>query len=213
MEVLHILPCYAEVRGIKLVQHIELLAHQIASEADGPRAIIVVDIAIYLVFIEPLSEQMPNNDVYFWTSGVVCEASRVGHHATIHCNSSLPTEHFETSELPNDAKHDFASAAHLGQRHQEACINLWIEMMVEHNSLGSSSLQSLLHVVYTVRCIKVKAENKVGFGYTSIANGGVFVVAHHLFYAWQPSKKIGEGIGNNDKGLFTHLSQVLCPCQ
>ena len=97
MKILHVLARNAKVRGVKFVQHIEFLAHQIAAKTNGPRAIIVVNVAVNLIFIKPFGQQMPDNDIYFGASGVISKASRVGHHATIHGNGGLPTEHFETS--------------------------------------------------------------------------------------------------------------------
>ena len=61
VEVEHILACQRIVRSVEVLKDIEFLRHQIAAQADGPRAVVVEHVAIDLVLVYAFREQLTDD--------------------------------------------------------------------------------------------------------------------------------------------------------
>ena len=163
MKTLHVSACHTVIRGMQPVYDTEALIHGIATEAYGREATIVEDIAIDLVFIYALGEQLTDYEIDGGISGVVGEAASVGHHSAIHTCSPLAIHLFETTQLPDDAEHQLAGTAHMWMRNLEIDIHTGCQMVVDHHLAGTAAFKHILHLVETARAIEIETEHEVGF--------------------------------------------------
>ena len=62
----------------------KLVAQHIAHEAQPVLAVVVIDVAVDLVLVDALGQQLADDEVDVWLRRVIGEAARIGHHATIH---------------------------------------------------------------------------------------------------------------------------------
>ena len=147
MEPPHILPSDAEVGSIEVGDDVQLLTHDVASETDGPRAIIMVDVAVNLILIETLREQMSDDGIDFGPRRIVGESARVGHHSAVDAGGAIATHAVVGAQLPNEVEYYFAGARHFGVRNGECAIGVGVEMVVDKYSRGLRKFEGRLHIV------------------------------------------------------------------
>ena len=68
----------------------------------------MVDVAVYLVLVDALGEQLRDDVVDVTVGGVIGEAARIGHHTTVNGNGEMLAQFIEESHLPHHAEHQFA---------------------------------------------------------------------------------------------------------
>ena len=61
----------------------QLLVHHIAHQADAVLTVVMIDIAVDLILVDVLREQLADDGEDHRTAGVVGEPTRIRHHATI----------------------------------------------------------------------------------------------------------------------------------
>ena len=89
VEILHIFTCQRIIACMKILEDVELLRHEVTTKTDGPSGIVVEHIAVDLVLVDALSEQLTDDEEYLRTCRGESEASCVCHHATVVANSKL----------------------------------------------------------------------------------------------------------------------------
>ena len=65
MEAPHLLTCKREECSMGFGDDIEFLTHHKPSHPDTPLAVVVVDIAVNLVFVDALGEELANDEIDF----------------------------------------------------------------------------------------------------------------------------------------------------
>ena len=94
----------------------------------------MIDVAVDLVLVDALGEQLADDEKDLRTAGVVGETARIGHHAAIDGNGELLGEGGEGPHLPNEAEHEFAGAAGFGFGDDEVGRHIGVEMMVDEHA-------------------------------------------------------------------------------
>ena len=135
MEAAKVIAGEGEIAGVAtgiddqpLVQHI---AHQ-------PQAVLgegVVDVAVNLVLVDALGEQLRDNEEDVGVAAVVGEAARVGHHAAVDGHGEVLAQLLEASQLPGKSENQLAGTAGLGPRDSDKRLHVWVEMMVYEDFL------------------------------------------------------------------------------
>ena len=74
----------------------------------------MIDITVYLVFVDTLGEQFADDEEYLRTGTVKGEAARICHHSTIDGNGKGLCQLFESTHLPHNTEHQLTSAGGLG---------------------------------------------------------------------------------------------------
>ncbi len=96
-------------------EDVQAAMHEIAAETNGRLTVIVEHAPINLILVDALCQQQPDDGVKLRTRRIIGKSARVGHHAAINgCGGSLG-KCFETAQLMDDAKDDFAGAAQFGE--------------------------------------------------------------------------------------------------
>ena len=83
MEALLLFTGECVVGGMILWQIYQFLVHHIAHQADAVLTVVMIDIAVDLILVDVLREQLADDGEDHRTAGVVGEPARIGHHATI----------------------------------------------------------------------------------------------------------------------------------
>ena len=83
MEALEVVAAQGEIgRMTGCVVH-QLLVHDIAHEADAVFGVVVIDVAVDLILVDMLGEQLSDDEEDVGVGGVEGEATGIGHHAAI----------------------------------------------------------------------------------------------------------------------------------
>ena len=137
----------------------------------------MVDVAVNLILIETLREQMSDDGIDFGPRRIVGESARVGHHPAINSDGSLPSHCLKPAQLPYDSENHLARAAHLRHRDGELGSQRGIEMVIDHHTPSRRSLEWRLHLVHPAGGIEVEAEHQVGLGKSLFGPLSLFVIA------------------------------------
>lgn len=113
MVTLHLLACHTVIAGMQVLEHMEFSIHQMTTESNGIRTVIVEYLAIYLVLVDALGQQLAYYDEYRRVVGVIGKPTGIGHHATIDAGSPFLVELLKATQLPYDSEDQLTGAARM----------------------------------------------------------------------------------------------------
>ena len=108
VELVQVVAIQRVVSSMALSVDHQTIAQYMAHEAQTVLAVVMVDVAVDLILVDVLGEQLADDEEDIWVVGIEGEASRIGHHATIDGNGIVLTQTIEESQLPNNTEHEFA---------------------------------------------------------------------------------------------------------
>ena len=173
----------------------------------------MVDVAIDAVLVDAFREQLGDDKVNLRTRRCEGEAACIGHHTTIDGDGEVFALFLELSELPHDAKHDFAGATGFRVRDGELSRHIRVEMMVDEHNHARSSEQGGLHLIDTTGRVEVETEHEIGNLQEQVALFAMFVVADDLLGIRQPLEKVGKLVGNDDRRFLALATEEFCPSE
>ena len=191
----------------------QLLVHDIAHKADAVVRIVVIDVAIDLVLVDVLGEQLADDEEYLRTGAIEGEATRIGHHAAIDGNGKGFAKFGKTTQLPHHAEHQLAGAGGLRLRDDEVGINIGLQVMVDEYLAGRTGHQRRLHILDTTGRIEVETDNEVGYLEQHVTLAGMLVVAHYLLAVRQPVQEVGILVGHDNGNILATLTKKLSHAQ
>ena len=108
IEALEVVACESEEGCMSSCIIFHLLIEHIAPKSQLALAGNVIDIAINLVLVDTLGEQLTDYEEYLRTCGVECKSTCVGHHSAIARHCKMMSKPFESSQLPYESEDEFA---------------------------------------------------------------------------------------------------------
>ena len=173
----------------------------------------MIDVAIDLVLVDVLGEQLADDEEYLRTGTIEGEATRIGHHAAIDRNGKGFAKFGKTTQLPHHAEHQLAGAGGLGLRDDEVSIDIGLQVMVDEYLAGRTGHQRRLHILDTTGRIEVETDNEVGYLEQHVALVGMLVVAHYLLAVGQPVKEVGILVGHDNGNILATQTKILSHAQ
>ena len=87
--------------------HYHAVAEHVAYHAQPVHGVVVIDVAVYLVLVDTLRQQLADDEEDVRVAGVKRESARIRHHATIDGPREVLTQLVEEPHLPHHAEHQF----------------------------------------------------------------------------------------------------------
>ena len=98
-------------------------------------AIVVIYVAINLILIYLLGEQLADDEEDVGMVGVIGKATRIGHHTTVDRTGKVLTQLLEIAQLPYYAEHQFGSRRGFWVRDTDRSIDVGLRMVVNKHLL------------------------------------------------------------------------------
>ena len=192
-------------------EYVQFGIHHVAHQSQSPETVVVEHVAVYLVFVDSLCEQLADDEEYLRTVGVVCETSRVGHHSAVYRHCHILVHLLESAKLPYQSEHQFACAARLGVRHADVGIHSWVQMMVDKHLVGRRLRDERFQFSRPACIVEIETQQQVCIAGSRFCLLLFLVVSQNVHRARQPLQKVREHIGHDDLHVFlSSLFQIVC---
>ncbi len=90
---------------------LQLLVHQMTTEADCRNTGVIEYVAINLILVDALGKQLADHVIDVRIGRVIGESTRIGHHTAINAGSPGLIQLRETTQLPYQTEHQLAGTA------------------------------------------------------------------------------------------------------
>ena len=192
-----------------VLKHAHLLVEHISHESHSPLAVVVEHVAVYLVLVEALCQQLAYDEENLGARRVEREAAGVCHHAAVNLHCLFLRHLLEAAHLPYHPEQHLARAAQLGMRHAQHGVDVWLGVMVYHHFLCRRCRQQRTHVAsQTVGAVEVETEHQFGICHSVLHGFLMLVVSHYRLRLGQPLQEVGIGIGHRYSGCLAILLQI-----
>ena len=178
------------ITGMKRLDDLQLLVHQMTTEADSRHTGIIEYVAIDLILVDALGQELADDVIDVRTRRIISKSTGIGHHAAVNAGSPGLVQLREAAQLPYQPEHQLAGTAGMWLGNHQLSLQIRSQMMVYYNALRLAVSKYMIHFIKTSCAAKVNTEHEISLIKYLLHLLGMLIISYYVNTTRQPGNTI-----------------------